>query len=667
MMVSVSTFAELQTAISNQEDVITVTDSFDLETTLSINYTVEISGENTSIILTRLTEFTGYLFNVATNGNLLLQGLTIDGNKQNTVASSIVFCTGTGIVTLNDSSLQNSSVPRGGAFYLTGSAICNVNNSTIYNCDASEFGGGIYIASSAHANITDSMLVQNVCASFGGAIFVNQGSATINGSVISNNIATVGGGIYFNTGTSFTIADTDIIGNQSTEPTDTRGAGGVLINPDVIGSFMRGSIANNTALKNGGGLYINQRSQIAFNDVLLTGNSTSSNGGAFFANINSVINIVNCEVADNIASNGAGLFINSNATITLSLCRIFSNQANLNGGGVYFNNETSTIFDQCTIFENIAANGGGVFVNLNAGLQIMESIIRNNRVTESGGGVFVNDITEVVLTNIQVTDNYAGETGGGIFTNTNSQTRITESLVERNEAALVGGGIFNTGEISFVGSNSVGDIGVNMAETAPGIYNGGILLMQDQLGDANGLYIVGRSNVAYITAPLIQGTVVQLDLTNYVTPNDAGTPIVVAESTATYPILVQSDADKFFKPTTEFEDWVIRLSDDNTQVLLVRLPNDTITYQNIFRTVSPNPQTYTASELPIILNPPGPVRGYRFVNWYNTAGQVVTVIPAGTTGDLILYARWAPASDMLSSTSDVRLKQHHSSAKINNR
>lgn len=73
------------------------------------------------------------------------------------------------------------------------------------------------------------------------------------------------------------------------------------------------------------------------------------------------------------------------------------------------------------------------------------------------------------------------------------------------------------------------------------------------------------------------------------------------------------------------------------------------------------------SELPIILNPPGPVRGYRFVNWYNTAGQVVTVIPAGTTGDLILYARWAPASDMLSSTSDVRLKQHHSSAKINHR
>ncbi|MCA1026285.1 hypothetical protein LCM23_09285 [Cytobacillus kochii] len=45
-------------------------------------------------------------------------------------------------------------------------------------------------------------------------------------------------------------------------------------------------------------------------------------------------------------------------------------------------------------------------------------------------------------------------------------------------------------------------------------------------------------------------------------------------------------------------------------------------------------QTYTASELPIILNPPGPVRGYRFVNWSNTAGQVVTVIPAGTKGIL---------------------------------
>lgn len=641
-MVSVSTFAELQTAITTQESEITVTDSFNLETTLSINYPVEISGVNQAIRLTRLTGFTGYLFNVAANGNLLLQGLTIDGDKQNTVAVSIVFSTG--VVTINNSTLQNSSVTRGGAFYLTGAAIGNVTNSTIYNCDASEFGGALYIASTAHANITNSTLTQNVSGRFGGAIFVNQGSATINGSIISNNTATVGGGIYFNTGTSFTIANTDIIGNESIEPNDTRGAGGVLINPDVIGSFTGGSVANNTALKNGGGLYINQRSQIAFNHVLLTGNTTSVNGGAIFANINSVINIIDCEVADNIASNGAGLFINSNATITLSLSRIFANQANLNGGGVYFNNETSTIFDQCTIFENIAANGGGVFVNLDAELQIIESIIRNNRVTVSGGGVFVNNRTQVVFTNVQITDNYAGETGGGIFTNTNSQTSITETLIERNEAVKVGGGIFNTGQLAFTGSNSVGETGINTAETAPGIYNGGTLLMQDQLGDENGLYIVGRGNIAYITGPLIQGTVVQLDLSNYVTPNVAGTPIVVAESTVTYPILTQADAEKFIKPSTEFEDWVIRLSDDNTQVLLVKIPNFTITYQNLLGAVNPNPQTYTAADLPITLTLPGPVRGYRFVNWYNAAGQVVTVIPAGTTGNLTFYARWVPDS-----------------------
>lgn len=99
-------------------------------------------------------------------------------------------------------------------------------------------------------------------------------------------------------------------------------------------------------------------------------------------------------------------------------------------------------------------------------------------------------------------------------------------------------------------------------------------------GLSNGLYIVNRDAVAYLDGPLTPGSVIQLDRTDYVAPDPALAPIVVGEATPEYPLLEESDAAAFRKPTSGFDGWRIILSDDRTQVLLVPDPRQrhTITY-----------------------------------------------------------------------------------------
>lgn len=54
---------------------------------------------------------------------------------------------------------------------------------------------------------------------------------------------------------------------------------------------------------------------------------------------------------------------------------------------------------------------------------------------------------------------------------------------------------------------------------------------------------------------------------------------------------------------------------------------------------SANPQTYTYGITAGLYSIKAPVGGYTFYGWFLN-GQLVTEIPAGTTGDIVLYAKW---------------------------
>lgn len=66
-----------------------------------------------------------------------------------------------------------------------------------------------------------------------------------------------------------------------------------------------------------------------------------------------------------------------------------------------------------------------------------------------------------------------------------------------------------------------------------------------------------------------------------------------------------------------------------------------IVYKNLRGAATPTPTTYKENEGPILL--PTPVRpGYRFIGWYTSTNwrTVVDYIPAGSTEDYVLFAKW---------------------------
>jgi uncharacterized repeat protein (TIGR02543 family) len=72
-----------------------------------------------------------------------------------------------------------------------------------------------------------------------------------------------------------------------------------------------------------------------------------------------------------------------------------------------------------------------------------------------------------------------------------------------------------------------------------------------------------------------------------------------------------------------------------------------ITYRNVNGAANPNPTTYTAADLPINLKDLTGRVGYTFNAWYtdDTYKTVVKTIPANTTGNLELWARWGDDPD----------------------
>lgn len=484
-----------------------------------------------------------------------------------------------------------------------------------------------------------------------------------------NNVSIDGGGVYANNNSSVTNEQSRFILN-----TAGRDGAGLYLNP-TINSVVTECLFDRNIAQNGGGVFINQGTAEMSNCTFVN-NQVSVAGGGVFINFNTVIDVNNILIQSNYANlDGGGMFIN-NAEVQLSAIHFLRNTCDNNGGALYLNDaitSSTPVFTNCLFEENYAKNGGGIFSNAGT-IEATHNTFNYNQASENGGGIFVNfsqftlstiqflanssttignggalfvnSYSGTVLNDSSFVENIAGY-GGAIFTNLNGVVSLIDSLVEENEASIVGGAVFNEGQLSLTGINIIRNNRTNITGSASGIYNGGLFYIQDYLIDANGLYIADRPNVAYITAPLIERTVIQLDLTNYVTPNIEGNPIVVGESTSSYPVLVQQDANAFVKPTTEFEDWEIQLSNDSSQVLLVKLLTNTITYNNLLGATNPNPQTYNESDLPIILSPPGPVRGYRFLNWYDLNGKLVTEIPPLTNGELILYARWVPAPETL--------------------
>ncbi|MBF0161171.1 MAG: DUF4347 domain-containing protein [Magnetococcales bacterium] len=196
--------------------------------------------------------------------NLNLTALTIDNFDPTggVTGGAISYSSVGGILTVQYTTVSNSSAGFGGGIYL-GNGTLNLYDSTVNTNTGTSSGGGLYVNTTGSYAIDNTTITGNTAAA-GGGIFDNStsGTHTISNSTIASNTATGsgGGGLnHFNTG-SLTATNTIFADNSGT-------------NPDLYGTVT----VNYSLIENTTGGTITGTSNVTGSDPVLS--SLASNGG----------------------------------------------------------------------------------------------------------------------------------------------------------------------------------------------------------------------------------------------------------------------------------------------------------------------------------------------------------------------------------------------------
>jgi predicted outer membrane repeat protein len=274
---------------------------------------------------------------------------------------------------------DNSALARGGAAYLYGAWIVEIDDSSFTGNEA-VYGGAVY-SSWCSPHITDSTFDENRAEQLGGAIASDLGSLTVASCELTENAAVHGGGLH--------------------------AVGGTL--------RMHGcEFSSNVAEQHGGGAFLNVSPGSTVSDCSFTANNGGWRGGGAYCFCNSSPSITRTTFAGNVSGYlGAGVFL-TNSTAWISGCDFIANGAATAGGGTC-SLDCDAVVTGCTYAENASSYGGGAYVS--GGVPTVSGCIFRGNSGEGGAAVAlysgaagtISGCTFVENTEIQAPE------GGAIF------------------------------------------------------------------------------------------------------------------------------------------------------------------------------------------------------------------------------------------------------------
>lgn len=305
---------------------------------------------------------------------------------------------------------------------------------------------------------------------------------------------------------------------------------------------------------------------------------------------------------------------------------------------------------------------------MNNAAAFIRAAIKSNTATTAGGGVYTSEGSTISFTGCELSSNSSAGDGGGIYLGGAAATLYDSPITENTAARGGGGAVTGAGELTFTDGDIkenhatavggaiylIGDGAAHLIATAtiegntaqgyaPGIYDDGFLGLSGAIYVPDGVYLLDEDHLIRIEGS-VSGGLIKIVESPYVAPDAGRAHIDVAEATDGYPQLTLEDALAFRKPAADFENWFVERSEGDTRVRLNTSAGVVynIYYVNLMGASSPNPATYSANSLPVVLMNPGELPNYRFVGWFDSmsGGNQVTEIPVGATGDITIYARW---------------------------
>ena len=273
----------------------------------------------------------------------------------------------------------------------------------------SKGGGGLFLVDSEAENC----VIRNCFAGNGGGVYQN-GSSTITGCIVSNNVATGnGGGVY-----QGVCSGCSVVGNTAAS------GGGGCFKVDATKCLISANISNGSNWLSGGGGGMGG----SYRDCQILDNRAANGGGGLFGSQNTkyyghdtsdeYVLAYDCTISGNRAPNGGGMYCGALTGGTVS-----NNTATSVGGGLWNVRTTKVV-----VCDNTAANSAGANGNC-----LTDCVLSGNAATSTGGGA-----GSAILLRCVVTNNVASYRGGGTSGGTNINCRIVGN--RRDTTAANGGG-----------------------------------------------------------------------------------------------------------------------------------------------------------------------------------------------------------------------------------
>ena len=419
------------------------------------------------LTIKRYSGYKGEMMTVASNGNLTLKNLTIDGNRSNVTKCTGVMLSNKGKLYLNNCIFQNAysyNVPA--ALWSCNNFTadkCTFKNNTPYrdsgsgpastytvSCQAgdSSYNGAYIFNNCTFSGNSDQSAVEifhgmgyftscnftnNTNTSTDGyaaAIGFNGAGGTLTNCTFEGNVSSKdGGAIHVNNSgdTDSAISKCPFTAKGCIFKNNKAGANGgvvMLWSSHQVNKFESCQFLNNTAGGSGGCITVGGLSQAYLLSNTFDGNTSTGNGGAI-----------------NEGSSAGKLSLESSKNI-------FTNNTGKNRGGAIYTTTKASVKDN-TFTSNTAGSGGAIDFNGKSGnFEASGNTYTTNSSTFEGGAISIGAVNSAKLDNEYFEKN--SSVSGGAVAVTYKNTTITNSQFYNNSVAPNSDNMYGSGGAVYV-------------------------------------------------------------------------------------------------------------------------------------------------------------------------------------------------------------------------
>lgn len=341
----------------------------------------------------------------------------------------------------------------------------------------------------------------------GGAVY-NDGSLSIDQSVLTNNSAYgYGGAVDADTGA----ISTSITHSSVTQNSEQNNDGGAVSALSGTLTLTGDTFTGNVSYNYGGAIYADEQGNTlgAFNisSTVMSGNAADDPGGAMYLSNTGPITVASSEFSNNNSSDDAGGAIAATDTgrLTVSNSTFSNDNAGNDDGGAIYASSTDLSISNSAFTGDVADNGAGVYVDgttSTAQQTITGSTFGYDTGGDDGGAIYDNS-GDLAITNTTM-DHDSEYKGGGIYYDSGDGLSMTNDTLDSNQASQYGGGIF------FATSPSTGSIDLVNDTIArnTSYYGGGIAYPEEAnsientiVADNSGQWTAGGRGDCYYDSP----------------------------------------------------------------------------------------------------------------------------------------------------------------------